>query len=239
MTIATASTTPPAAPPEWRPEWRIDDSPVEYLAAQATMEQRVADIRAGTAPELVWLLEHPPLYTAGTSAQPDDLMQPSRFPVFPVGRGGQYTYHGPGQRIGYVMLDLAARGGDLRAYVWRLEEWLIQTLAQFAVRAERRCGRVGVWIDMGGHGQPGREAKIGALGVRVRRGVTFHGVSLNVEPDLSHFDGIVPCGIREHGVTSLAALGHIVSMPEVDAALIATWSTVFDRPAMAPTCSPD
>lgn len=208
-------------------EWKISDETVPYPDALAFMEDRVAAIRAGTAAETVWLLEHPPLYTAGTSAKASDLVQPDRFPVYDAGRGGQYTYHGPGQRIAYVMLDLQARGGDLRDFVWRLEEWLIRTLDLFAVKGERRCGRVGVWVDLSPHGRPGREAKIAALGVRVRRGVSFHGVALNVEPDLSHFGGIVPCGISEHGVTSLADLGHIVTLPEVDAALMATFPDLF------------
>lgn len=215
-------------------EWRISDCLVEYPEALAFMEARVAEVRAGTAPETVWLLEHPPLYTAGTSARETDLLAPMQFPVFQAGRGGQYTYHGPGQRIGYVMLDVQARGGDLHDFVWRLEEWLIRTLAQFAVKGERRCGRVGVWVDMGPFGrQPGVENKIAAIGVRVRRGVSFHGVSLNVEPDLSHFGGIVPCGIREHGVTSLAGLGHIVTMPEVDMAMQAAFEEVFGEDAVA------
>jgi lipoyl(octanoyl) transferase len=213
-------------------EWRISDQPVQYPDALAFMEARVADIRAGSANECVWLLEHPPLYTAGTSAKAADLLT-TQFPVYDAGRGGQYTYHGPGQRIGYVMLDVAARGGDLHDFVWRLEEWLIRTLAQFAVKGERRCGRVGVWIDMTPHGRPGQEAKIAALGVRIRRGVSFHGVSLNVEPDLSHFGGIVPCGIKEHGVTSLADLGHIVSMDEVDMAMQAAFLEVFGPDAVA------
>lgn len=214
-------------------EWRISDQTVDYPDAIAFMEARVAEIRAGTAPETVWLLEHPPLYTAGTSAKDADLLTPMQFPVFQAGRGGQYTYHGPGQRIGYTMLDVQARGGDLHDFVWRLEEWLIRTLAQFAVRGERRCGRVGVWVDMSPHGQPGVENKIAAIGVRVRRGVSFHGVSLNVEPDLTHFGGIVPCGIRDHGVTSLAALGHIVTMPEVDMAMQAAFEEVFGADAVA------
>lgn len=214
------------------PEWRISDQPVEYPEALAFMEERVAAIRAGQAEETVWLLEHPPLYTAGTSAKSTDLLTPMQFPVFEAGRGGQYTYHGPGQRIGYIMLDVQARGGDLHDFVWRLEEWLIRTLAQFAVTGERRCGRVGVWVDMSPYGNPGQESKIAALGVRVRRGVSFHGVSLNVEPDLSHFGGIVPCGIRDHGVTSLAALGHIVTMPEVDMAMQAAFEEVFGPDAV-------
>lgn len=204
-------------------DWTVSDGLVPYEAAVAAMEERVAAIRAGTAPEQVWLLEHPPLYTAGTSAQAADLVEPDLFPVFATGRGGQYTYHGPGQRIAYVMLDLQRRGGDLRAYVHNLEEWLIRTLAGFDLRAERRAGRVGLWIDHGG----GREAKIAAIGVRVRRWVTFHGVALNVAPDLSHYRGIVPCGIRQHGVTSLRAEGVAATMAEVDAALRATFPQIF------------
>jgi lipoyl(octanoyl) transferase len=209
-------------------EWRITDAPVPYPQALAEMEARIAGIAAGTAAELVWLLEHPPLYTAGTSASPADLLEPARFPVFPAGRGGQYTYHGPGQRVAYVMLDLRRRRPDLRAYVCALEEWLIRTLDRFNIKGERREGRVGIWVDMRAYGaRPGQEAKIAALGVRVRRWVSFHGVALNVDPDLSHFQGIVPCGIREHGVTSMHALGHLAALPEVDAELMATWPEVF------------
>jgi len=203
-------------------EWRHSDAPVAYPEAVAFMEARVAAIRAGTAPEAVWLLEHPPLYTAGTSARPADLVEPDRLPVFRTGRGGQFTYHGPGQRIGYVMLDLRRRGSDIRSYVGNLEEWLIRALARFNVRGERRDGRVGVWVAHGGH-----EAKIAALGVRVRHWVSFHGVSLNVDPDLANYAGIVPCGISQHGVTSLAALGIVVSMPEVDMVLRETFEEVF------------
>ena len=207
-------------------EWRIDDRPVEYEAALAVMDRRVADIRAGRAPELAWLLEHPPLYTAGTSARAGDLLAPNRFPVHRSGRGGQYTYHGPGQRIGYVMLDLKRRGPDVRAYVHHLEEWLIRTLARFNVKGERRAGRVGIWVVRGA-----REDKIAAIGVRVRRWVTFHGVSLNVDPDLSHFSGIVPCGVREHGVTSLVDLGLPVTMADVDVAMKQAFEDVFGRHA--------
>jgi lipoyl(octanoyl) transferase len=196
-------------------DWEIAERPVEYPAAVARMEARVAAIRAGGAAELVWLLEHPPLYTAGTSAQAKDLLQPDRFPVYPSGRGGQFTYHGPGQRVAYVMLDLKRRGADVRAYVQRLEDWLIDTLAAFNVRGERRPGRVGVWVDRG----HGREDKIAAIGVRVRHWVTYHGISLNVEPDLEHYAGIVPCGVQGYGVTSLVDLGHPVDMASVDAAL--------------------
>ncbi|CAK0771822.1 Octanoyltransferase [uncultured Gammaproteobacteria bacterium] len=211
-----------------RLEWRITDTAVPYPDAVATMEERVAAIRVGHARELVWLLEHPPLYTAGTSAHDQDLLEPNRFPVFRSGRGGQFTYHGPGQRVAYVMLDLNRHGADLRRFVHDLEEWLIRTLALFNLKGERREGRVGIWIDMGPHGgRPGQERKIAALGVRVRRWVSFHGVSLNVEPDLGHFSGIVPCGLQDYGVTSMHALGHLVTMPEVDAALMATWPKVF------------
>jgi lipoyl(octanoyl) transferase len=204
-------------------EWQVSDAPVPYPEAVAAMEKRVAQIRAGRAAELVWLLEHPPLYTAGTSAKDGDLVDDRLFPVYRSGRGGQYTYHGPGQRVGYVMLDLERRGTDLRVYIHRLEEWLIQTLALFNVKGERRPGRVGIWIaEPGGH-----ESKVAAIGVRVRRWVTFHGVALNVDPDLSHYRGIIPCGVREHGVTSLAKQGVVAAMPEVDAALKRAFRAVF------------
>ena len=211
------------------PEWRIAPDRVAYPEALAAMRERAAAIRAGTAPELVWLLEHPPLYTAGTSARPDDLRAPDRFPTYAAGRGGQWTYHGPGQRTAYVLLDLdrahgQVRARDVRAYVWGLEEWLIRTLARFGVRGERREGRVGIWVV---DAASGAEAKIGAIGVRVSRWVSWHGVALNVAPDLGHFAGIVPCGIAEHGVTSLAALGSTASMADVDAALRSAWQDVF------------
>jgi lipoyl(octanoyl) transferase len=205
-------------------EWRIDDRPVDYLEAVATMEARVAAIRAGTAPELIWLLEHPPLYTAGTSAQDADLLEPDRFPVYRSGRGGQFTYHGPGQRVAYVMLDLKTRGSDLRRFVRDLEHWLITTLARFNVTGERREGRVGIWVDRGS----GQEDKIAAIGIRIRRWVSYHGVALNVEPDLTHFEGIVPCGIQGHGVTSLVDLGLPVAMADADAALRAAFEEVFE-----------
>jgi len=195
-------------------EWRLEEGPVDYPAAIEAMERRVEAIRLGRAAELVWLLEHPPLYTAGTSARPEDLLD-ARFPVFRTGRGGQYTYHGPGQRVAYVMLDLRRRLQDLRLYVAALEEWVIRALARFNVTGERRPGRVGIWVVR----RDGREDKIAAIGVRVRGWVTFHGVAINVEPDLSHFDGIVPCGIRGHGVTSLVDLGLPVGMADLDAAL--------------------
>jgi lipoyl(octanoyl) transferase len=202
-------------------EWRISDSPVDYLDAVAAMEARAAAIADGKAGELVWLLEHPPIYTAGTSAQDGDLLD-ARFPVYRTGRGGQFTYHGPGQRVGYAMLDLKRRMPDVRAYVHDLEQWLIEALAEFNVKGERREGRVGIWVQRGL-----REDKIAALGVRIKRWVTFHGVALNVDPDLSHFSGIVPCGVRAHGVTSLADLGVPVSMADVDVALKKSFTKVF------------
>jgi lipoyl(octanoyl) transferase len=199
---------------------------VPYEAAVATMEARVAAIRAGTAPELVWLVEHPPLYTAGTSAQATDLVDPDLFPVHRTGRGGQYTYHGPGQRVAYVMLDLKRRGADVRAYVHDLEEWLIRTLALLGVKGERRDGRVGIWVARGGLA----EDKVAALGVRIRHWVSYHGVALNVAPDLTHYRGIVPCGISQHGVTSLRALGVAAGMDAVDAALRTSFEAVFETP---------
>lgn len=216
--------------------WRISGTRVPYPSAVAEMEARAAAIADGRASELVWLLEHPPLYTAGTSARSEDLLAPSRFPVFESGRGGQFTYHGPGQRVGYVMMDLRRRGNDVRRFVRDLEEWLIQTLAAFNVRGERRDGRIGIWVARNG----GREDKIAALGIRVRRGVSFHGVALNVDPDLEHFSGIVPCGIQGHGVTSLADLGLTATMMDVDLALRAAFEAVFgptvDESAEGPLC---
>ena len=203
--------------------WRVSEARVDYAEAVAFMEARVAAIRAGEAPELVWLVEHPPLYTAGTSSRPGDLLDAGRFPVYATGRGGEYTYHGPGQRVAYVMVDLKRRGSDIRAYVGRLEQWIIDTLAQFNLRGERRQGRVGVWIERGG----GRDDKIAAIGVRVRHWVTYHGIAINVDCDLSHYAGIVPCGVRGHGVTSLLDLGITASMDEVDAALKASFARVF------------
>ncbi|MEO0618511.1 MAG: lipoyl(octanoyl) transferase LipB [Pseudomonadota bacterium] len=229
MTLAQPKAIDPAAPagrPDRAVAWQISDRPVAYVSALRFMEERAAAIAATTAQECVWLLEHPPLYTAGTSATSDDLLQPGQFPVHQTGRGGQYTYHGPGQRVAYAMLDLNARGRDVRAFVYQLEEWLIATLDAFNVRGERRAGRVGVWVwrpDIG------REDKIAAIGVRVRRWVTFHGVSLNVEPDLSHFSGIVPCGVDPdaYGVTSLVDLGLPVTMTDVDLALRQAFEKVF------------
>jgi lipoyl(octanoyl) transferase len=210
-------------------EWRISDRPIPYPDAIAAMEARVEAIRAGREPELCWLLEHPPLYTAGTSARIHDLLAPERFPVFDAGRGGQYTYHGPGQRVAYVMLDLLRRKPDLRRYIRQLEEWVIQALARFNVQGERREGRIGIWVVKPG----GHEAKIAAIGVRVRRWVTYHGVAINLEPDLEHFSGIVPCGVSGFGVTSLADLGLSTTMLELDAALMATFEEAFGA-AMAP-----
>ncbi|MCA0305190.1 MAG: lipoyl(octanoyl) transferase LipB [Proteobacteria bacterium] len=219
-----------------KPEWRVSTDPVPYPESLALMEARVADIRAGRARELVWLLEHPPLYTAGTSAREQDLLEPMRFPVHVAGRGGQYTYHGPGQRVVYVMLDLRARRADVRRFVSDLEDWTIRTLARFAVTAERRAGRVGVWVTRPDKpplfdGSP-REDKIAAIGVRIRHWVSFHGLSINVEPDLSHYDGIVPCGIAGHGVTSLVDLGLPVTMADLDVALAETFDEVFQRDAL-------
>ena len=195
-------------------EWRVSDAPVAYADALAFMDQRAAAIRAGTERECIWLLEHPPLFTAGTSADPAELTNPMGIPVFEAGRGGRYTYHGPGQRVGYVMLDLEKRGKDIRCFVHALEQWMIDALAQLGVNAHRAEGRIGIWV-----GEGTDEAKIGALGVRVKRWVTLHGFAINVNPDLAHFGGIVPCGISEFGVTSLAALGKQTAMMGVDAAL--------------------
>ena len=207
--------------------WAVSSAPVAYPDAVAAMEARAADIAEGRAGELVWLLEHPPLYTAGVSAKPGDLLEPDRFPVFQSGRGGQFTYHGPGQRVAYVMLDLTKRRRDVRAFVAALEAWVIGALGQFNVTGEMREGRVGVWVARRTPGLPPREDKIAALGVKLRRWVSFHGISLNVEPDLSHFSGIVPCGVTEHGVTSLVDLGLPVTLAEADAALRVSFAQVF------------
>jgi len=209
--------------------WRVSEGLTDYQTAIDAMQDRVAAIRAATAGEQVWLVEHPPLYTAGTSARAEDLAEPNRFPVFATGRGGQWTYHGPGQRTGYVMLDLTREHGtvaarDVRAYVHGLEEWLIRTLDRFNVRSGRREGRVGIWVA---DPRTGGEAKIAAIGVRITRWVSWHGVALNVDPDLSHYSGIVPCGIRQHGVTSLHGLGILATMAEADAALRSAWEEVF------------
>jgi lipoyl(octanoyl) transferase len=215
-------------------EWIISDTPVAYLDAVAMMEARVAAIHDGTADEAIWLLEHPPLYTAGTSARRQDLKDPDRFPVHDTRRGGQYTYHGPGQRVAYVMLDLNHRGRDVRQFVTNLETWVITTLAQFNVTGEVRAGRVGVWVGRPEKpplpdGTP-REDKIAAIGVRLRKWVSFHGLSINLDPDLSHFDGIVPCGIEGHGVTSLVDLGLPVTMDDLDLALQRSFSAAFADP---------
>ena len=213
-------------------EWHISEGLTPYPDAVAAMEARVAAIADGLAAEQVWLVEHPPLYTAGTSADESDLVQPNRFPVFATGRGGQYTYHGPGQRVAYVMLDLRKRGPDVRQFVNSLEAWLIVTLARMNVTGERRDDRVGVWVRRPDKLPPVgagaiAEDKIAAIGIRIRRWVTFHGISLNVDPDLGHFDGIVPCGVTLHGVTSLHDLGVPVTMPEVDSLLRAGFEEVF------------
>lgn len=207
-------------------DWRTSAEPVAYPEALAFMEARAKAIAEGEAGELVWLLEHPPLYTAGTSAKPADLVAPDRFPVYAAGRGGQYTYHGPGQRVAYVMLDVRRRGGDVRAFVRDLEGWLIDTLAVFGVVGERRADRVGVWVRRPERG-PEIEDKIAAIGIRLRRWISFHGISLNVAPDLEHFSGIVPCGVTQHGVTSLADLGVRASMSDVDRALRAAFERRF------------
>ncbi len=221
-----AASRPVSLPSSAAVEWRVSAAPVAYPEAVAAMERRVAAIRAGRAGGMVWLLEHPPLYTVGTSAKAEHLLDPDRFPVFKTGRGGQITYHGPGQIVAYVMLDLAHRGNDVRRYVRDLENWLIATLSSFGVRGERRPDRVGIWVDRGG-GLERREDKIAAIGVRVRRWVSYHGVALNVEPDLGHYQGIVPCGITGHGVTSLVDLGLPVTADEAAAALRSAFEEVF------------
>lgn len=214
-------------------EWTISDKLINYPDAMDAMENRVGGILSGDMDEQVWLLEHPPLYTAGTSANVADLLDHNRFPVFEARRGGEYTYHGPGQRVAYAMLDLNNRGKDVRKYVNLLEEWIIQTLDQFNVKGERREGRVGVWVVRPDRpplpdGSPA-EDKIAAIGVRIRRWVTFHGISINVEPDLEHFNGIVPCGINQYGVTSLLDLGITATMDDVDMALKTSFSQVFEK----------
>jgi lipoyl(octanoyl) transferase len=215
------------------PEWRILPGLSDYSDTLAAMEARVAAISRGDAPEAIWLLEHPPLYTAGTSANPTDLTAPNRFPVHHAGRGGQYTYHGPGQRVVYAMLDLNTRGRDVRCFVHQMEEWVITTLQEFGIMGERRAGRVGVWVTR--PDKPPmpdgstREDKIAAIGIKLRRWVSFHGISINLEPDLSHFEGIVPCGIRDHGVTSLVDLGLPVTMEDLDLALMRGFEAVFNE----------
>lgn len=216
-------------------QWALSSGYVDYAAAEAAMEARVAAIAAGEAEEMVWLLEHPPLYTAGVSAKDGDLLAPDRFPVHRTGRGGQFTYHGPGQRVAYVMLDLNQRGKDVRGFVHGLEDWIIGALDRFGVEAGMREGRVGVWVERKGAGWS-REDKIAAIGVKVRKWVSFHGISLNVEPDLDHFGGIVPCGITEHGVTSLVDLGVLATMDEADDAIKSSFQQVFGpvQPGVAP-----
>ncbi len=218
-------------------EWKTEPGLTDYDAAVRFMEARAADIAAGTAAELVWLVEHPPLYTAGTSARPEDLREPDRFPVFESRRGGQYTYHGPGQRVVYVMLDVGRRGRDVRRFVHDLETWVIATLGEFGLTGHIREGRVGVWIERPEKprtaGGAVAEDKVAAIGIRLRRWVSFHGISINVEPELAHFDGIVPCGITEHGVTSLVDLGLPVTMADVDVALQKTFADTFGDPEPA------
>lgn len=217
-------------------EWAVSRGRVAYPEASAAMERRVAEIRAGAAPELIWLLEHPALYTAGTSAKDGDLLDP-RFPVYRSPRGGQYTYHGPGQRVAYVMLNLADRSRDVRGFVASLEDWIFAALSAFNVRGERREDRVGVWVDRTRSGEPRREDKIAAIGIRLRHWVSFHGIALNVEPDLSHFGGIVPCGVTTpgYGVTSLVDLGLPATMDEADAALRRSFETTFGPTVDAPS----
>jgi lipoyl(octanoyl) transferase len=238
MVMEALTTSPPTCSPRLRrddkraTEWVISEGLVPYPGALEAMKRRSAAIASGEAREAVWLVEHPPLYTAGTSARAEDLLTP-RFPVFDAGRGGQYTYHGPGQRVAYVMLDLRERGRDVRCLVQGLEAWIIGTLEALNIKGERRKGRVGVWVQRPDKGQ-GREDKIAAIGVRVSRWVTFHGISLNVAPDLGHYSGIVPCGIADQGVTSLEDLGHLISMPEVDGVLRAQFEEIFGPTAARP-----
>ena len=229
---AEIATAPPVG-------WSVSRRRIGYDEAVAAMESHVEAISSGEAGELVWLLEHPPLYTAGVSSKPGDLLDRDRFPVFRTGRGGQYTYHGPGQRVAYVMLDLRKRGRDVRAFVESLEAWIIGALADFNVDGQIRPGRVGVWVERRVSGAPTREDKIAAIGVKIRRWVSFHGISLNVEPDLTHFSGIIPCGITEHGVTSLVDQGLPVTMDEADAALRASFERVFGPVAPAPSLLAD
>lgn len=204
-------------------EWIVADKSVPYEVAVEAMEAHVAAVHGGTASERIWLLEHPPLYTAGTSAKPEDLLSPDRFPVYATGRGGEFTYHGPGQRVAYVMLDLTKRDRDVKRFVFALEQWIIDTLAVFGIAGGRREGRVGIWVDR----DDGREDKIAAIGIRIRKWVSFHGIAINLEPDLEHFSGIVPCGIPEHGVTSLSDMGVRATMADLDAALRDTFEDNF------------
>lgn len=209
------------------PEWRISQNPIAYDQAITAMEARIGQIHESKASELIWLLEHPPLYTAGANADPADLIDPDRFPVHQTGRGGQYTYHGPGQRIAYVMLDLKERSRDIRKFVYDLEEWIIRTLGLFDITGERRDGRIGIWVPRPEKGA-GQEDKIAAIGIRVRRWVSFHGLAININPDLGHYSGIIPCGVPDHGVTSFADLGVSATMDEVDQALKQTFNQLFN-----------
>jgi len=219
---------------ESSPDWLVSEGLVSYPEAIEMMETRVEAIHQGKASEMVWLLEHPPLITSGTSARAEDLISPDRFPVHNAGRGGQYTYHGPGQRVGYVMLDLRRRGQDLRCYVHQLEDWIIKTLKMFDINGERRDGRVGIWVSR----TDGREDKIAAIGVRVRRWITYHGIAINLAPDLEHFSSIVPCGISAHGVTSIKACGRDVTMVELDQVMQETFNAVFsDKAEVSSSCS--
>jgi len=205
-------------------QWKISDGLINYEDALSAMENRVADIISGNKPELVWMLEHPPLYTSGTSAKESDLLDANKFPVYKTGRGGEYTYHGPGMRIAYIMLDLKKRSAqDIKAYVYNLEQLIINTLSHFDIKGERRKGRVGIWVVM----PDGSESKIAAIGIRVRKWVTYHGIAINLNPDLSHFGGIVPCGISEHGITSISALGKKASLSELDRALKDEYNLLF------------
>lgn len=232
MTTTPSQASPPATGRATTPlEWRISPGLTDYPEAVAAMEARAAAIAEGQAGELVWLVEHPPIYTAGATARPGDLTEPGRFPVYQTRRGGQYTYHGPGQRVAYAMLDLNRRGRDVRAFVCRMEAWVIATLAEFGVRGERRPGRVGVWVQRPDRppqpdGSPA-EDKIAAIGIRLKKWVSFHGLSINVEPNLEHFSGIVPCGIADHGVTSLVDLGLPVTMDDLDLALRLCFERTF------------
>ena len=235
QTPETLATRSPGTVPGNTVEWRISDTAVPYPDALAFMEKRVDEIHRAQAPETVWLLEHPSLYTAGTSADPSELLDENRFPVYRTGRGGRYTYHGPGQRVAYVMLDLKKRNNDVRAFVRGLEEWVIRTLFSFNVIGRRRTDRVGIWVRRGAADNPAsREDKIAAIGVRVRHWITYHGIAINLEPDLEHFSGIVPCGISELGVTSLWDLGFTASMPELDTALMASFEDVFQVTVQRP-----
>lgn len=244
---AMVAGTPAAAAPGRRSaapvEWAVAGALVPYPDAVAAMERRVAAIRRGEKPEQVWLLEHPPLYTAGTSADPAELIDPADLPVYGTGRGGRYTYHGPGQRVAYAMLDLRSPDchvrGDVRAYVSALETWIIAALGRFGIAGERRAGRVGIWVSSGAGGAPGGDAKIAALGVRVRHWVAYHGVAINLAPDLTRFQGIVPCGVTDLGVTSMAALGVDASMADLDAALAATFGEVFGRDLITAQATPE